>query len=97
MGHNCCVTIDPPAIARFPRSAIPVWAIAAIGAVVVGVIAPASRSLAFLPIVLYTAIMATFIVQLAIDQKIGFVTRVMISLGGAIVILTLATAVLAVR
>ncbi len=66
-----------------------------VGAVLVGVIAPASHTIAALPIVLYAAIMATFVVQLAIDQKIGFVTRVTISLGGAIVILVVATAVYA--
>jgi hypothetical protein len=89
------VTIDQPAVARFPRSALPVWAVALVGAVVVGVIAPAAQSIAALPIVLYSGIMATFVIQLAIDQKVGFVTRVTISLGGVIVILALATAVFA--
>ncbi len=76
------------------RSVVPVWVIALIGAVV-GVLS-ASAYLTWLPIVLAVAVLITFAIQLALQRKEGLVTRMMASIGGALVILAVATAVLAV-
>lgn len=76
------------------RSVIPVWVIALAGAVVVGVLA-ASAALTWLPIVLASCVLLTFAIQLALQRKEGLVTRMMASLGGALAILAVATAVLA--
>jgi uncharacterized membrane protein len=77
------------------RSVIPVWVIALAGAIFVGVLA-ASTFLTWLPIVLALAVLITFAIQLALQRKEGLVTRMMASIGGALVILAVATAVLAV-
>jgi hypothetical protein len=81
------------------RSVIPVWVIALAGAVVVGVLAPKTSSpgayLTWLPIVLAGSVLITFAIQLALQRKEGLVTRLMASLGGALIILAVATAVLA--
>ena len=81
------------------RSVIPVWVIALAGAIVVGVLAPSTSStgaaLTWLPIVLAGCVLLTFAIQLALQRKDGLVTRMMASLGGALVILAVATAVLA--
>jgi len=80
------------------RSVVPVWVIALAGAVVVGVLAPSSSTtspaLTWLPIVLAGCVLLTFAIQLALQRKEGLVTRLMASLGGALVILAVATAVL---
>ncbi|MDP9028073.1 MAG: hypothetical protein M3N46_11080 [Actinomycetota bacterium] len=76
------------------RSVIPVWVIALAGAIVVGVLA-ASTALTWLPLVLAGCVLITFAIQLALQRKEGLVTRMMASLGGALVILAVATAVLA--
>lgn len=62
----------------------------------VGALAPASMLLASLPIVLFAGIMTTFVIQLALDQKAGLVLRVIISLGGAIALLGIASVVFGV-
>jgi hypothetical protein len=81
------------------RSVVPVWVLALAGAVVVGVLAPASgrsaTSLTWLPIVLAGSVLVTFAIQLALQRKEGLVIRMMASLGGALVICALATGILA--
>lgn len=96
MVHNWTVTVEPAVPTRFPRSVIPVWVAVAIGAALVGVFAPHSAALGWLPIVLFGGVMLTFVIQLALDEKQGLVNRVMASLGGAVVILAASTAVFAV-
>ena len=76
------------------RTVIPVWVIALAGAIVVGVLA-ASTALTWLPIVLAGCVLVTFAIQLALQRKDGLVTRMMASLGGALIILAVATAVFA--
>jgi len=76
------------------RSVIPVWLVALAGAVVVGVFA-ASASLTWLPIVLAGSVLVTMAIQLALQRKEGLVTRMMASLGGALVICALASGILA--
>jgi hypothetical protein len=86
-------------MARQLRSVIPVWVLALAGAVLVGVLVPRESvlgsSLTWLPIVLAGCVLVTFAIQLALQRKEGLVTRLMASLGGALVILAIATAVLA--
>ena len=75
-------------------SIVPVWVIALIAAVFVGLYSPGDEFLTWLPIVLAAAVILTFAVQLAIRKKEGFVLRVMASVTGAVVVLGVATAVL---
>lgn len=77
------------------RSVLPVWMIALAGAILVGVLA-ASAALTWLPLVLAGCVLVTFAIQLALHRKEGLVSRMMASLGGALVILAVATAVLAI-
>lgn len=74
---------------------VPVWALSLLGAVLVGVLSPHKDYLIWLPIVLAACAFATFGIQLATRQKNGFVNRAMASVGGALLILMVATAVLA--
>ena len=77
------------------RSVIPVWVVALLGVVAVGVFA-ASRSLTWIPIVLAASVLLTMAIQLALQRKEGLVTRMMASLGGALVICAVATGILAI-
>lgn len=76
------------------RSVIPVWVVALAGAIAVGVFA-ASSSLTWLPIVLAGSVLVTMAIQLALQRKEGLVTRMMASLGGALIICAVATGILA--
>jgi len=76
------------------RSVIPVWVVALAGAIAVGVFA-ASAWLTWLPIVLAGSVLLTMAIQLALQRKEGLVTRMMASLGGALVICALASGILA--
>lgn len=77
------------------RSVIPVWVLALAGAIV-GAALAASSFLTWLPIVLASCVLVTFAIQLALQRKDGLVTRMMASLGGALIILAVATAALAI-
>jgi hypothetical protein len=90
------VSIEQPAVSRFPRSVIPVWVLVAAGAVLVGLLAAHQARIGWLPIVLVGGVLGTFVVQLALDEKIGLVNRVIVSLSGSVVILGLATAIFAI-
>ncbi|WBU39311.1 hypothetical protein [Homoserinibacter sp. YIM 151385] len=85
---------DHAAEARRTLSVIPVWIAALAGAIVVGV-AAREHSLTWIPVVLALCVLLTFAIQLALKQKDGLVTRMTISIGGALVVLALATGVLA--
>lgn len=81
------------------RSVIPIWVVALAGAVVVGVLAPHNggivAALTWLPIVLAGSVLLTMAIQLALQRKEGLVSRMMASLGGALVICAVATGILA--
>ena len=81
------------------RSVVPVWVVALVGVIAVGVFAPhesgAGASLTWLPIVLAGSVLVTMAIQLALQRKEGLVTRMMASLGGALVICAVATGILA--
>jgi len=76
------------------RTVIPVWAVVAIGAVLVGIFSPAADYLQWIAIVLAAGALLTFCIELALSPRKGVVDRMMSSLGGAILILAVATLVL---
>jgi hypothetical protein len=83
------------AVTRWARvSAVPVWVGAAIAAVLIALLAR-DQYLVWLPISMAAAVIVSFAIQLGIQRKEGYVARVMVSVGGAVVILALATGVLA--
>ncbi len=80
------------------RSVIPVWVIALGGVMLVGVFAPRGSDtggpFAWLPIVLAGSVLMTMAIQLALQRKEGLVTRMMASLGGALIICAVASGIL---
>lgn len=77
------------------RTILPVWLITLAAAIVVGVLA-GSAYLTWLPIALAGVVLLTFTIQLTLQRKEETVTRMVFSIGGALVILLGATVVLAV-
>ncbi len=75
------------------RSVIPVWVAAVLGAIAVGVFA-LSGALTWIPVVMAGAVLLTFAIQLGLARKEGLVERIMASLGGALIVLVVATGVL---
>lgn len=76
------------------KSVVPVWLLAAVGAVVVGLVASAADDLVYLPVVLAASVLLTFCVQLGIRRPEGFVNRVTASITGVVVVLAIGTLVL---
>ncbi|MBX3505908.1 MAG: hypothetical protein KF895_10555 [Parvibaculum sp.] len=74
---------------------MPVWVLTVVAAILVGILSKGDDYLIWLPIALAAAIITTFAVQLSTLTREGFVNRVMASVGGAVLILALATGVLA--
>lgn len=74
-------------------SVIPVWVVAVLGAVLVGALA-GDRYLDWLAVVLAGCTLLAFVIQLAVSQRIGLVTRLMASVAGALAVLVVATGVL---
>jgi hypothetical protein len=75
-------------------SIVPVWVIAVIGAVLVGVLAHPSGVYGWLGIVLVVSVILTFVIQLALPTKQGLVMRTAASIGGAVIVLAVATGIL---
>ncbi|MGN6271995.1 MAG: hypothetical protein ACTHMQ_02780 [Protaetiibacter sp.] len=75
------------------RSVIPVWIGALLGAVAVGIFA-LPGTLTWIPVVMAAAVLLTFAIQLSLARKEGLVERIMASLGGALIVLVVATGVL---
>lgn len=80
-----------PSPARRWVSVASAWVVAAIGAALVGLYAPEGRFFTWLPIVLAAVVVFTFAVQLSLQNKVGFVLRIIVSLSGALVILVATT------
>ena len=76
------------------RTILPVWLVTLAAAIAVGVIAGAAY-LTWLPVVLAGVTLLTFAIQLMLQRKEETVTRMIFSIGGALVILLIATGVLA--
>lgn len=90
------MTIDQPATRLALTSVVPVWSLAVVGSVLIGLLAAPTRYLDWLPLVMAADVLLTFCIQLAIVQKEGLVDRMMACLGGSVVILGIATLVLGV-
>jgi hypothetical protein len=69
--------------------------VAIAGAIVVGFVAPAADVFRGLAIVLAVVVLLTFVIQLALPSKEGLVLRMAASIGGSVVLLAVATAILA--
>lgn len=76
------------------KSALPVWAAAAVGALLVGVLSPPTQYLQWLPLVLAGSVLLTFAIQLLVVPHVGFVGRLTVSVCGAIAVTLVATVVL---
>jgi hypothetical protein len=76
-------------------SVLPVWLLSVAGAIVIAIIVPRDLQLTWLAIALAAAVIATFAIQLVIQRTDGFVVRAMASIGVSVVILAVATGVLA--
>jgi hypothetical protein len=75
-------------------SVLPIWVIALVASLLVGFFAPPADYLTWLPVSLAGSAVLAFGVQLGIQRKDGFVTRLMASITGAVVVLGAATAIL---
>ncbi len=73
---------------------MPVWLATLAAAVVVGITA-GDAYLTWLPVVLAGTLLLTFAIQLILSRKEQLVTRMIFSIGGSLVILVVATVVLA--
>ena len=73
---------------------LPVWFVALVGAVVVGLTVRSDDYLIWLPLVLGATVIITFCLQLATREKDGLVDRTMLSLAGSLVVLGIATGIL---
>ena len=76
-------------------SVIPVWVLSIVGAIVIGAIVPHDDHLTWIGITLAAAVIFTFAIQLALQRTDGFVMRAMASIGVSVVILAIASGVLA--
>ncbi|MBH0129758.1 hypothetical protein [Salinibacterium sp. NK8237] len=76
-------------------SVVPVWALSLIGAVIIGVFEPSELRITWLAIVLAACVILTFVIQLIIHRKEGFVARATASMVGALFIVAAATAIFA--
>lgn len=77
-------------------SIVPVWVVAIAGAILVGVLTTPAGSYQGFVIVLTVVVLLTFVIQLALPTKQGLVLRMAASIGGSVVVLAVATAILAV-
>jgi hypothetical protein len=75
-------------------SVVPIWVVAIAGAVLVGIVSHPGGIYGWLSIVLVVCVLLTFIVQLAMSRREGLVLRTAASIGGAVIVLAVATAVL---
>lgn len=76
-------------------SIIIVWAGAVAGAVLIGIFSPPGDRFAWIALTLAACTFGTLCIQLATRQKEGFVDRMSASVVGALVVLAVATGILA--
>lgn len=76
-------------------SVVPVWLLAVVGSVLIGLFSPESDYFTWLSMVFAVVTISAFCIQLFVRSKEGLVTRLMLSIGGAVIILALATGILA--
>lgn len=80
-----------PAAARGTVSAV--WAFAVVAAVLIAVFSHHATDGAWLSIALGASVVLALVIQIATQEKHGFVTRLASSVSGALVILVIATGV----
>lgn len=71
------------------------WVLTAAAAVVIGLTSVPEQRLTWVGITFAGVVVASFIIQLAIQKKEGFVVRTMASIGVSLVILAITTGVFA--
>ena len=76
-------------------SVVPVWVLSLASAIVIAVLLPPHQYLTWVAVVLAGAVILTFLIQLGLRRKEGFVVRAMASMGGSAVILAVASGVVA--
>lgn len=89
-GAEACRIRD---MTRILATVLPIWAAAIVGVVLVAVWASPSEYLAWAPMIMAFATIATFGVQLSFPQREGYVQRLALSLGGAFLIIAIATVI----
>lgn len=77
------------------RTILPVW-LTTLALVVIVAVSAGAAYLTWLPLVLAAVLLLTFVIQLVLSRKEQLVTRMIFSIGGALVILVVATILLAV-
>jgi hypothetical protein len=75
-------------------SIVPVWILVVVGVVLIGILSTPTGYFKWLSVALAGSVLVTFIIQLALPTKEGLVLRMMASVGGSVVLLAIATAVL---
>jgi hypothetical protein len=75
------------------RTILPVW-LTTLALVLAGGLLAGAAYLTWMPLVLAFIVLLTFTIQLILSRKEELVTRMIFSIGGALVILALATGVL---
>ena len=76
-------------------SIVPVWIVVVIGAVVVGIVATPAHEYVWLSLLLALAILLSFVIQLGQSTTQGLVLRMSASIGGSVILLAIATGVIA--
>jgi hypothetical protein len=76
-------------------SIVPVWLAVIVGIVLIAILAEPAGYYRWLGLTLAGAVLITCIVQLALPSKEGLVVRMLLSIGGSVILLAIATAVLA--
>lgn len=72
------------------------WLLSLIGAIVIGAVSSPDMRVTWLAITLAGAVVLTFIIQLAIQRKEGFVARATASMVGSLAVVAAATAIFAI-
>jgi hypothetical protein len=75
-------------------SILPVWILVVIGIILLALISPHTSYFQWLTIDLAAATLVTFAIQLALPSKEGLVTRMILSLGGSVLLIAVASVVL---
>lgn len=75
---------------------VSVWVVAILAAIAIGVFAEPDTRFAWLGVALAGSVLLTFAIQLAGGVTAGYLTRVSISVSGAVVVLVLCSIVIAI-
>lgn len=76
-------------------SVLPVWVLTIVAAILIGVVAAPEQRITWVGVAFAASVIVSFVVQLAIQKKEGFVVRTMASIGVSLLILAVTTGVFA--